>query len=136
MIRTASRIDANQPQIVAALRRIGCHVLHLHQLKNCFDLLVGYRGRTFLMEVKDPAQPPSKRKLTPGEQKFQEEWNGTPYHVVETPEQAISIVTTPAYCPCKQPLPAVDSVPPTAGTSLSSTSPAQPPMWQRTCVGQ
>lgn len=49
----ALRIAANQPTIVAALRGIGASVLHLHQLKNCFDLLVGYRGRTFFMEIKD-----------------------------------------------------------------------------------
>jgi hypothetical protein len=95
MPRTAARIDGNQPQIVSALRAVGAYVLHLHQLKNCFDLLVGYRGRTFLMEVKDPSQPPSKRKLTPGEAKFREEWRGSPYHVVETADEAIRIITTP-----------------------------------------
>ena len=94
-LRTASRIDANQPAIVAALRRIGASVLHLHQLKNCFDILVGYRGRTFLMEIKDPAQPPSKRKLTEGEAEFRESWRGTPYYIVHSPDEALAIVTTP-----------------------------------------
>ncbi|MBO2009967.1 hypothetical protein [Hymenobacter negativus] len=61
---------ANQAAIVAALRGIGASVLHLHQLKNCFNLLVGYRGGTFLLEVKDLAQPPSKRQLTEGESHF------------------------------------------------------------------
>ena len=92
-LRTASRIDANQPAIVAALRGIGASVLHLHQLKNCFDLLVGYRGRTFLMEVKDPAQPSSKRQLTEGEAQFKAKWRGSTYHVVHTQDEAISIVT-------------------------------------------
>jgi hypothetical protein len=94
MLRQASRIDTNQPAIVAALRGVGASVLHLHQLKNCFDLLVGYRGRTFLMEVKDPSQPPSKRELTIGEAAFREKWRGTPYHIVHTPDEAISIITT------------------------------------------
>jgi hypothetical protein len=93
-LRQASRVDGNQPAIVAALRAIGAYVLHTHQLKNCFDLLVGYRGRTHLMEIKDPAQPPSARKLTPGEAKFREEWKGSPYHVVETVDEAIRIITT------------------------------------------
>ena len=92
-LRTASRVDANQPAIVAALRGIGASVLHLHQLKNCFDLLVGYRGRTFLMEVKDPAQPPSKRRLTPGEAEFRRTWRGTTYHIVHTEDEAIELVT-------------------------------------------
>jgi hypothetical protein len=94
-LRTASRVDANQPAVVKALRAIGASVLHTHQLKNCFDLLVGYRGRTFLMEVKDPSQPPSARQLTPGEAEFRRRWCGTPYHIVHTPDEAIRIVTSP-----------------------------------------
>jgi hypothetical protein len=93
-LRQASRVDGNQPEIVAALRAIGAYVLHTHVLKNCFDLLVGYRGRTHLMEIKDPTQPPSARKLTPGEAKFRQEWKGSPYHVVETVDEAIRIITT------------------------------------------
>jgi hypothetical protein len=94
-LRTASRVDGNQALIVRTLRAVGASVLHTHQLKNCFDLLVGYRGRTFLMEIKDPAQPPSARQLTPGEAKFRDEWRGSPYHVVLTPDEAIRIITTP-----------------------------------------
>lgn len=96
MPRTAARIDANQPAIVAALRGIGASVLHCHQLKNCFDLLVGYRGRTFLMEVKDPSQPPSKRQLTAGEAEFRAKWRGSVYHIVHSPDEALAIVTAPA----------------------------------------
>jgi hypothetical protein len=95
-LRIASRVDGNQAEIVKTLRAIGASILHLHQLKNCFDILVGYRGRTHLMEIKDPAQPQSKRRLTPGEAKFRDEWKGSPYHVVETADQAIRIITTPA----------------------------------------
>ena len=94
-MRTAARVDANQPQIVKAVRAIGGSVLYTHQLKNCFDLLIGYRGRTFLFEVKDPAQPPSKRQLTAGEQEFRDTWRGTPYHVVHTADEAIAILTSP-----------------------------------------
>lgn len=92
-IRTASRVDANQPALVAGLRRFGCSVLHLHQLKNCFDLLVGYRGRTFIMEVKDPAQPLGKRQLTPGEEAFRRTWRGSEYHIIHTIDEALAIIT-------------------------------------------
>lgn len=95
MLRTASRVDANQAQIVQALRAIGASVFHVHQLKNAFDMLVGYRGRTFLMEIKDPSQPPSARQLTPGEAEFKRTWRGSEYHVVYTADQAIAIVTSP-----------------------------------------
>lgn len=93
-LRTAARVDGNQAEIVRAVRAIGASVLFTFQLKNCFDLLVGYRGKTFLFELKDPAQPPSARKLTPGEEEFRRTWRGSPYHIVETVDQAISILTT------------------------------------------
>jgi hypothetical protein len=90
MLRTASRVDANQPDIVRALRGIGASVLHCHVLKNAFDILVGYRGRTFLMEIKAT----EKDKLTPGEAEFMATWRGSTYHIVYTPDQAIKIITT------------------------------------------
>jgi hypothetical protein len=88
-------VDGNQASIVRQLRAMGASVLHTHILKNCFDILVGYRGRTFLIEIKDPAQPPSARELTPGEAKFKAQWRGSPYHVVLTIDEAIAIITTP-----------------------------------------
>lgn len=94
-MRTAARVDANQPEIVAAVRRIGATVLHLHQLKNAFDLLVGYRGKNYIFEIKDPAQPPSKRQLTEGEAAFRDSWRGGTYHVVHTADEAINILTKP-----------------------------------------
>ncbi len=93
MLRIASRVDANQADIVRALRDIGASVLHCHTLKNAFDLLVGYRGKTFLMEVKDPAQPPSKRQLTEGEAEFKQRWRGSTYHIVHSVDEAIGIIT-------------------------------------------
>lgn len=92
MLRTASRVDANQPAVVKALRAIGASILYTHQLKNCFDILVGYRGRTFLMEIKAS----EKDQLTPGEAEFRDSWRGSPYHVVYTPDQAIRIINTPS----------------------------------------
>jgi len=90
-LRTASRVDGNQALIVRHLRAVGASVLHTHQLKNCFDILVGYRGRTFLMEIKAT----EKDTLTPGEAEFKATWRGSPYHIVYTPEQAIRIITSP-----------------------------------------
>jgi hypothetical protein len=91
MLRIASRVDSNQALIVRQLRAVGASVLHVHQLKNCFDILVGYRGRTFLMEIKAS----EKDKLTPGEAEFMANWCGSPYHIVYTADQAIRIITTP-----------------------------------------
>lgn len=47
------RTDANQREIVAALRAAGASVQSLHTIgKGCPDLLIGYRGRNILLEVK------------------------------------------------------------------------------------
>lgn len=76
----AAKIDANQPEIVAALRAIGCTVQHLHSVgKGCPDLLVGYRGVNMLMEIKDGRKPPSARLLTPDQMDWHGSWRG---HVV------------------------------------------------------
>jgi hypothetical protein len=74
--RRAARIDSNQTQIVSHLRQLGAKVLHLHQLKNCCDILVGYRGKLALFELKVD----SKKKLTDGESKFKAEWYGYPVY--------------------------------------------------------
>jgi hypothetical protein len=91
-MRKRARIDANQPEIVKALRSIGCSVLPIHQLGDgAPDLLVGRRGKNILLEIKDGDKPPSERKLTPDEQDFLAAWCGQ-YSIVETVQQAIDAV--------------------------------------------
>ncbi len=58
--RRVAKVDSNQKEIVEALRRVGAMVIHTHQLKNAFDLLVVYRGVTTMMEVKDGDKLPKK----------------------------------------------------------------------------
>lgn len=41
--------DYNEPQIVDAFKRMGCSV---ERMDTPLDLLVGYRGRSYLVEVK------------------------------------------------------------------------------------
>lgn len=48
-MRWAARADANQTEIVKALRAAGASVWHI---KWPVDLIVGYQGRTILMEIK------------------------------------------------------------------------------------
>jgi hypothetical protein len=76
MLRRAARIDANQNEIVKQLRKVGCSVLIVSQLKNCFDILIGFKGKNYAFEIKDGNKPPSQRKLTEGEKKFFNSWNG------------------------------------------------------------
>lgn len=92
-MRRAAKTDANQQAIVAALRKIGATVLHLHILgQGCPDILVGWRGMNTLLELKDGSKPPSGRKLTQDEVVWHAEWRGQ-VAVVETVEQAIAAIT-------------------------------------------
>ena len=85
--RYAVRRDANESDIVAALERIGCTVARA----DIVDLIVGYRGRTLLLECKDGSKPPSARKLTPNQLKLLSGWRGQ-YDVVKSVEEAIAVV--------------------------------------------
>lgn|SRR5574343_693621 len=69
-----SRVDENQPEVVAEFRRLGCDVQHTHFYADGFpDILVGVAGLNLLVEIKNGAKPPSQRKLTP----FQDWWHMT-----------------------------------------------------------
>ena len=92
MPRRAARTDANQPEIVAALRAAGCSVASAAALGGGFpDLVVGRGGRTFLLEVKDPAKDVTHRALTPAQRTWHDSWRGHVV-VVETVEQALAAV--------------------------------------------
>lgn len=76
-MRTASRTDANQSEIVDALRAIGASVQSLASVGHGVpDLLVGFQHKNFLLEVKNEDQPPSKQALTTDELLWHNAWTG------------------------------------------------------------
>lgn len=91
-MRLRPRLDGNQGEIVKALRQAGCFVQSLAAIGNgCPDLLVARCGVIKLMEIKDPAQPPSKQRLTTDE----EQWIATckcEVHIVKTVDEALSVM--------------------------------------------
>lgn len=92
-MRRRAKVDANQPAIVAALRRCGCKVQSLAAVgQGVPDLLVMRAGRLSLLEVKDPSQDPCKRVLTPAQRDWHAEWTGAPVAIVETVEQALEAI--------------------------------------------
>lgn len=92
-MRRAAKVDANHEQIVSALRAAGAMVQSLAALgKGVPDLLVGFRYRLYLMEVKDGTKAPSKRRLTTEQLEWQKEWAGYPYAVVHSPEEALEAI--------------------------------------------
>ena len=76
-MRQRPRLDGNQQEMVRALRARGCSVQSLAGVgAGVPDLLVGRGGVNVLVEVKDPARPPSKRRLTAAEQAWHDAWRG------------------------------------------------------------
>ena len=89
----AAKIDANQPEIVKALRKVGATVQSLAATGDGVpDLLVGYQGNTYLIEVKDGSKVPSARKLTPDQEVWHEKWTGGTLRIANSIEDALNII--------------------------------------------
>jgi hypothetical protein len=79
-----AKVDGNQADIVKALRKAGASVELLHRVgAGCPDLLVGYMGDDFLLEVKMPGE-----KLNDLQQSWHLQWRGK-VRVVKTPGEAL-----------------------------------------------
>jgi len=85
MIRRAARVDANQAQIVSALRAAGAYVWIIGLP---VDLLVGYNNQTFLVEIKDGP----KKSLTRLQQDFFGKWVGGGLHRIDNAEDALKMI--------------------------------------------
>lgn len=86
MMRNA-KVDINQSDIVAALRKEGFSVTLLHTVgKGIPDLLIGYKRINLLLEVKY-----LKGGLTKDQTVWHREWQGQ-VDVVRTPEDAVELV--------------------------------------------
>lgn len=86
-MKTHGKVDANQREIVDALRAAGVEVYSLASLGGgCPDLLAGYRGTNYLLEVKS-----ATGTLTDDQRRWHAGWPG-PVHVVRNIHQAIAAV--------------------------------------------
>jgi ribosomal protein S2 len=84
-MRRAAKIDANQPLIVEALRKAGATVQSLAAVgQGVPDLLVGYRNKTALVEVKDGSKCPSARQ--------HQNWTGGTLAVVPDVDAALRVL--------------------------------------------
>ena len=84
-MRRAARVDANQIQIVSALRAAGAYVWIIGLP---VDLLVGYKGHTFLVEIKST----SKQRLTGLQADFFENWMGGTLCRIDNAESALRML--------------------------------------------
>ena len=79
MTRYAKRTDDNHRAVVDELREAlpEATVCDLSGAgKGVPDLLIGYAGRNYLVELKDGNKPPSRRELTEAQQTFHGQWQG------------------------------------------------------------
>ena len=98
-MRRAARIDANQPEIVDGLRKAGATVQTLATVGDgCPDLLIGYRGKNYAAEVKDPNREGKKyrehetaRVLTEDQHKWHFFWQGQ-VSVIWTIDEALELI--------------------------------------------
>jgi hypothetical protein len=84
-MRYAARVDANQDAIVSALRAAGAYVWIVGLP---VDLLVGSRNHTYLVEIKTDA----KKRLTPLQADFFDNWKGGTLARVDSPESALRML--------------------------------------------
>jgi hypothetical protein len=92
--RRAARRDANEAEIIAALRAVGATVQQLSG-EDVPDLLVGFRGVDYLVEVKMPLGPKggaSDRVLSEGQATWHAAWRGRPPVVVRAVEEALAAI--------------------------------------------
>lgn len=81
------RADQNQSEIVDALRGMGVSVLVLSQVgKSCPDLLIGHRGKNYLIEVKSEGG-----ELSKGQAEFLDTWKGRCF-IVRSVEEALELL--------------------------------------------
>ena len=91
-MRRAANVDRNQAEIVKHLEQIGCSVQSLAAVGTGVpDLLVGRRAVNVLIEVKNPKQKPSARKLRKTQVDWSLKWRGQ-VAVAHTPHEAEAAV--------------------------------------------
>lgn len=80
-------VDKNQNQIVKDLRAIGCSVWLINGV---IDIIVGFQGRSFIFEIKNPESKTASLKDSQIE--FIENWKGSPVYIVETFDDILDII--------------------------------------------
>ena len=89
-MRRKARVDTNQAEIVEAARMIGAQVTSLHKHgEGVPDLLISFRGRWYLVEVKM-----ENGKLTDAEEKFIEKHHNAEVNIVRNVGQMLDVLGT------------------------------------------
>ena len=88
-MRHKASLDANHTEIVAALRQVGATVVDFAKVgKGCPDILVGFRGKTYLMEIKTKTG-----HVRATQEQFFRSWSGGHIAVVRSFDDAYNVLT-------------------------------------------
>lgn len=90
--RYGRRSDHNQSDVMYALRAVGAVVFDIQEP---FDLLVDYKGKWYVIEVKNPETNARKKggsKLTETQEQILARLSA-PVHIVETPKEALEVIS-------------------------------------------
>lgn len=104
--KRAARRDKSEPEIVAALRAAGASVEIIGDGAGRPDLMVGFRGVTYHLEVKNPLGPRGGKRgggatrpgqggdgvLTADQLAWWAAWRGAPPVIVRTPAEALAAI--------------------------------------------
>jgi len=83
------RVDENQKQLVHTFIALGASVLNLSTVgRGCPDLLIGYKGRSILVEIKRD----NKASYTDPQVKFMQEWRGGTVSRIDSVDAAIRLI--------------------------------------------
>jgi Holliday junction resolvase len=83
------RVDENQKTLVHTFIALGASVLNLSTVgRGCPDLLIGYKGKTVLVEIKRD----EKAKYTEPQVKFMQNWKGGPVCRIDSVDAAIRLI--------------------------------------------
>ena len=87
--RRQTNYDANHIEIVDKLRSIGAVVVDLAAVgKGVPDILVGWRGRTYLFEIKT-----TKGYVRATQEQFFRSWSGGRIAVIRSFDEALDVLT-------------------------------------------
>lgn len=95
IMRGRAKKDKNHPEIVEALKGHGASVIDTSGLAHGMpDLILGYCGKTMLMEIKNTATYYGRKGLSKTQLEWKSKWVGGPYAVVTDIESAIRALKT------------------------------------------
>lgn len=91
--RRPAKIDLNQPGIVLVLRQVGASIIDTSDIGNGFpDLVVGFRGKNYLLEIKNQETHYGRKGLNPNQQEWCDTWHGNAPIVVYTANDALRAI--------------------------------------------